>query len=94
MFGIAVIGFIYQTGGVMLLSKSDKNKWYQVSEISSEDSDLEFRFYKMGIYPGARIMLKRSAPIFKDPVLIQVELSQFALSKKEAQAIKVGELCQ
>ncbi len=77
----------------MLLNESKKNTWYEVSEISSQDTDLEFRFYKMGIYPGARIMLKRTAPIFHDPVLVQVELSQFALSKKEAQAIKVGELC-
>ena len=49
---------------------------------------------KVHLNPGARIMLKRKAPLFFDPLLVQVELSQFALSKNEAKAIEVGELCQ
>jgi len=76
------------------LSSLEKNKWYIIKNVDSKDEELKYRFFKMGIYPGARIMLKRKAPLFFDPLLVQVELSQFALSKNEAKAIEVGELCQ
>ncbi len=87
---------VYQTqrwGIKVNLSEVKVKNWYQIKEISDGDEDLKYRFLKLGIFPGARVMLKRKAPIFKDPLLIQVEESQFAITVSEAKNLEVEELC-
>ena len=76
----------------MNLTNADKYKWYVVSALDVEDETIKSRFYKLGILPGATVKLKRRAPIFRDPLLIQVDESQVALSKQEASYVIIQEI--
>ncbi len=76
----------------MKLAHAEKGKWYSVQDFACEDQDLKARFYKLGIFPGAKIMLKRKAPIFRDPLLFQVDEAQVVMGHTEAESILVSEL--
>jgi Fe2+ transport system protein FeoA len=78
----------------MTLNQAIKETWYAVESIlsGSGDEDLNSRFYKLGFFPGTKVMLKRKAPLFGDPLLFQVEGSQIALTKAEATLVKIKEI--
>jgi Fe2+ transport system protein FeoA len=76
----------------MTLNQATKKKWYSINSISEMDDELQSRFIKLGFIPGAKVMLKRSAPIFRDPLLFQLEDSQIALTREEAKIIKIEEI--
>lgn len=76
----------------MTINQAEKKIWYSIENINSNDEDLQSRFYKLGLIPGARIMLKRRAPIFRDPILIQTEDSQIALTKHEATSVLIKQI--
>ena len=73
----------------MNLSQLQKNKTYIISHVNSDTDDLGNRFFQLGIYPGAEICLKRKAPIFRDPIIFQIEGSQIVLTKVEASLVEV-----
>ncbi|MFT6630548.1 MAG: Fe2+ transport system protein FeoA [Bacteriovoracaceae bacterium] len=76
----------------MTLNEAVKNKWYTINSISEESEELQSRFIKLGFIPGAKVLLKRAAPIFQDPLLFQLEDSQIALTRAEAKVIEIKEI--
>lgn len=75
----------------MNLSQVIKNRAYIISKINNADEHMLKRYFQLGIVPGAEIILRRKAPIFKDPIVFQVEQSQIVLTKKEASLVEVHE---
>lgn len=73
----------------MNLSQLVKNKIYIISQVNSDSADLGNRFFQLGVYPGAEISLKRKAPIFRDPIIFQIEGSQIVLTRIEASLVEV-----
>ena len=77
----------------MNLNQAKSQVWYAVEEIAtSSDNELKSRFSNFGVLPGSKILIKRKAPIFKDPLLIQTEDSQIAITKFEAAHVQIKEL--
>ena len=78
----------------MELAKAKLNSWYSINKIehNEETAVLESRLMAHGFIPGEKIMVKRMAPIFKDPILVQIGNSQLALTKSEARLIHVNSL--
>lgn len=75
----------------MRLSQAIKNRTYIISRIDDAQENLVKRYFQLGIIPGAQIILKRKAPIFRDPMIFQVDETQVILTKKEAQLVEVVE---
>ena len=75
----------------MNLSQLIKNRTYIISHINDANEHLQKRYFQLGIVPGAQIMMKRKAPLFKDPIIFQIEGSQVILTKAEAQLVQVHE---
>lgn len=73
----------------MTLDKAERNKAYTIKQILENEEEITARFYKLGIYPGGQIILKRKAPLFSDPLLFDVDGCQIALTKKEAALLEV-----
>ena len=57
----------------MKLSEAIEGQFYFIQKLEHSDENVISRFCKMGIYPGAQILLKRRAPIFKDPLLFEID---------------------
>lgn len=76
----------------MTLNEATKKKWYTIGSFNKISDELQSRFIKLGFIPGAQVMLLRKAPIFRDPLLIQLEDAQVALTKSEASIIKIKEI--
>jgi Fe2+ transport system protein FeoA len=76
----------------MNLSNSIKNKNYKILNIDAPDDLIKSRFIQLGFNLGSIILLKRKAPFFGDPLLIEVGESQIALTKVEASYILVEEV--
>ena len=75
----------------MDLSQLIKNRSYVISKINDADEHMLKRYFQLGIVPGAQIILKRKAPIFRDPIVFQIDDSQIVLTKAEAQLVEVHE---
>ena len=75
----------------MNLSQLIKNRTYVISKINDADEQTLKRYFQLGIVPGTEIILKRKAPIFRDPIVFQIENSQVVLTKKEASLVEVHE---
>lgn len=73
----------------MNLSQLIKNRTYIISEIKDAEEHLVKRYFQLGLVPGAEIILKRKAPIFRDPIIFQVEGTQVVLTKAEASIVEV-----
>lgn len=54
-----------------------------------EHSDLESRLMHLGFFEGETIRVLKRAPIFKEPLLVEVRGRMVALSKSEAALVKV-----
>jgi Fe2+ transport system protein FeoA len=80
------------SGFEMTLADSKINVWYSVEDFHCKDEQLRSRFYKLGIFPGVKVMLKRKAPIFRDPLIFQIDDIQIIMTCAEAQSVKVSEL--
>jgi Fe2+ transport system protein FeoA len=52
-------------------------------------SDIESRLMHLGFVDGATIVVKRKAPFFKEPLLVEVRGRLIALSKAEAELVTV-----
>lgn len=73
----------------MKLSDIKVNCEFEVGEILTIDEEIVSRFFKLGILPGMKISLKRRAPLFKDPLLFEVDGTHIMLTKTESELIKV-----
>lgn len=73
----------------MKLSDIEENCEFEVGEILTTNEEIIARFFKLGILPGIKISLRRKAPLFKDPLLFDIEGSQIILTKSESELIKV-----
>lgn len=71
----------------MRLANAKLNNWYFIKEIEDSGDMLHSRLMAFGFIPGERVMVKRLAPIFKDPMLVQIGNSQMALTLNEAMNI-------
>lgn len=79
----------------MELVTAKKESWYSIKEIKGLNEPGDQLYSKLlahGFIPGERIMIKRFAPIFKDPILVQVGNTQMAITKTEAQNIILKQL--
>jgi Fe2+ transport system protein FeoA len=54
-----------------------------------EFSDIESRLMHLGFFHGEVITVSRKAPLFKEPLLVEVRGRSVALSYSEAELIKV-----
>ncbi len=61
---------------------------FQDNEKSSYN-EVESRLMLLGFLHGENIKITRKAPLFKEPRLVEVRGRKIALSKSEAQLIKV-----
>jgi Fe2+ transport system protein FeoA len=75
----------------MNLAQSVKHKTYNVTKILNSDEEIMKRYFQLGVFPGAQIVLKRKAPLFLDPLIFQVDESQIVLTKFEASLVEVEE---
>ncbi|MBC75527.1 MAG: hypothetical protein CME64_05870 [Halobacteriovoraceae bacterium] len=75
----------------MRLNDAQKNTKYKITAVH-DDNDLLDKFNKYGFFPGTFITLKRKAPLFGDPLLVEVENSQYALTKGEAAVVEVSKV--
>ena len=73
----------------MNLSQLIKNRTYIISKINDADEHVLNRYFQLGIVPGVEIILKRKAPIFRDPIIFQIDDTQIVLTKVEAQLVEV-----
>jgi Fe2+ transport system protein FeoA len=76
----------------MTLLNATKNQTYLISSISECDEAIKSRFFQLGFIPGRQILLRRKAPLFGDPLLIEIDDSQVALTKTEANLIQIQQL--
>lgn len=75
---------------MLRLSDAKKSKKYIIQSIDG-DLDQTSRFGKLGFLPGREVELRRKGPIFGNPLLFEVDHSQFALTKTEAAMILAEE---
>ncbi len=62
-------------------------------DYSSGISDIEARLMHLGFIHGATIEIKKKAPFFKEPLLVEVRGRLVALSRSEANLVSV-EVCE
>ena len=74
----------------MDLSEAKVKKTYFIEEVSDESESFRIRAAQLGLVAGQIVTLKHCAPIFKDPMLFQVENSLIALTKDEAKMIRAS----
>ncbi|MCO4754954.1 MAG: ferrous iron transport protein A [Bacteriovoracaceae bacterium] len=72
----------------MRLNEAQKKTKYKITTIHDAGEFLD-KFNKFGFFPGTMIELKRKAPLFGDPLLVEVESSQYALTKEEAKLVEI-----
>jgi len=73
----------------MNLINAKKNETYIIIDILKCSDEIQSRFNQLGFNLGSKIVLKRKAPFFGDPLLFEVGESQIALTKNEASLIKI-----
>ncbi len=54
-----------------------------------EFSDIESRLMHLGFIDGANVIVTRKAPLFKEPLLVEVRGRSVALSFDEAELVRV-----
>lgn len=77
----------------MKLAQAIKNVVYRITAIEREDISEVFskKLFHLGIMEGAEVVLKHKAPIFGNPLLVEVDSLQVALTKSEASLISIEE---
>ena len=77
----------------MTISDAPLNSTLKVTSFHSDDhislSDLESRLMLLGFIHGELIIVKKKAPIFKEPILVEVRGRMVALTKSEAELVDV-----
>lgn|GEM_PF-1529996 len=52
-------------------------------------TDIESRLMHLGFIHGSKIIIKKKAPVFKEPILVEVRGRMVALTKAEAALVNV-----
>lgn len=82
---------VYQT--VMTVNQAPLKKKLIVKSFSIEEerefSDIESRLMHLGFLAGEAIQVIKKAPLFKEPLLIEVRGRSVALSFSEAELVRV-----
>ncbi len=77
----------------MTINLAPLNQKLTVRSLSEQDnnelSDIESRLMHLGFIDGAVIVVKRKAPLFQEPLLVEVRGRLIALTKDEAELVKV-----
>ncbi len=75
----------------MNLFQLQKNTPARITEVLSNASDdtLAKRLEDVGFVPGERLRVVAKAPLWKDPILVEIGFTRFALRKNEAARILV-----
>ncbi len=77
----------------MTLNKAPMNTILTVSsstyQESDDISDIASRLMHLGFIHGEKIKITRKAPLFKEPLLVEVRGRSIALSFSEAELVKV-----
>lgn len=76
----------------MTLDQAKPNHCYILEAFEVDDEYLQARLIHFGFTPGIKITLKRRAPIFKDPLLVDVDGSQIMISRSQAKLLSVKEV--
>lgn len=72
------------------LSEAKKHKKYIIKSIHAQGEKLD-KLTKLGFLPGQAVELRRKAPVFGNPLLFEIEHSQYALTKSEAALVEISE---
>lgn len=70
------------------LSKLPFKQLAQVSQVNSENSEVQCRLLTLGIYPGVRIEVLRKAPL-GDPLQVRSGTTLMSIRLHEAEGIEV-----
>lgn len=71
----------------MRLSQAQDSVKYRIKQVHA--NDLASMYLRFGLVPGEELLIRCRAPIFGDPLLIETESGQYALTKSEAWHIEV-----
>ena len=78
---------------MMTINQAPLHKYLRVKSFGSQElkeiSDIESRLMHMGFLEGARIQVVKKAPLFKEPLLVEVRGRLIALSSSEAALVSV-----
>ncbi|MCT4642830.1 MAG: ferrous iron transport protein A [Bacteriovoracaceae bacterium] len=69
----------------------EKNNIYTIDNILSGDEAVVTRLWQLGVLPESSIKLVKRAPLFRDPLLFEVDGMCIALTRGEASLITVKE---
>ena len=67
------------------------NKKYRIKNIIEGEAGIGTRMMQLGFISGEDLTLIRRAPLFGEPLLVEVRGSQFAISRAEAELIEIEE---
>jgi Fe2+ transport system protein FeoA len=75
----------------MTLKDAPLQQMLTVSSVGHSEliSDLESRLMHLGFIQGARVAIKKKAPFFQEPLLVEVRGRMVALSADEAALVQV-----
>lgn len=77
----------------MTINEAPLNKKLTVlsfsNEVERDLSDIEARLMHLGFLSGHTIRVTRKAPLFQEPLLVEVRGRQVALSREEAMLVTV-----
>lgn len=77
----------------MNISQAPLNQALQVRSFNENESrdlsEIESRLMHLGFIYGEKVVVKKKAPIFKEPVLVEVRGRMIALTSSEAALVNV-----
>ena len=84
---------VWYTKLMMTINQAPLLKRLIITAIATKNvediSDIESRLMHLGFVNGATIEVKKKAPLFKEPLLVEVRGRLIALSKAEAELVSV-----
>ena len=77
----------------MTISEAPLHSILKVSSFDSDGpgelTDIQSRLMLLGFIHGEKIIIKKKAPIFQEPILVEVRGRMIALTKNEASMVTV-----
>ena len=75
----------------MKLVNAKRGKTYKIESISETTPDVLSMLQQQGLIPGEEVRFIQSAPLFKDPLLIEVHGCQMAISRHISDSIELSD---